>query len=158
MAISFFQALNPASKNSGVLYPDYVVDDELKGQELIDKTVLENISRLKGTNINLRDIFEILVGTHYSFGYHGVFSKGVLDYLIFPLVSRKILHALDKNTNIFVAILSYSVALPLETARFSLGIVLTLLIAPVALLINLFKENKAQDELNSAHVAAPLQK
>nr|HAT8714953.1 hypothetical protein [Legionella jordanis] len=139
MAVSFFQALNPASKNSGVLYPSYVVDQDYLGQEIVDSTVSENISSVsRAFDPGFRSVFEILVGTHYSFGYLGQCSKGILDYLIFPLVSRKILHEIE-NSNIFVKVLGWIIALPLEIARFTLGISLTLLIAPIVALANFFK-------------------
>lgn len=151
MPVSFFQALNPASKNSGVLYPSYVVDKDYLGKEIIDSTVSENISSISRESApGFRHIFEILVGTHYSFGYLGGGSKGILDYLIFPLVSRKILHEIDEDSNIFVKALAWSIALPLELGRFSLAIGLSLLIAPIIGIINLFSGCLSQDEVNSA--------
>jgi hypothetical protein len=148
MAISFFQALNPASKNSGVLYPSHVVDQDYLGKEIIDSTVSENISRDFAPGFIY--VFDILVGTHYSFGYLGQCSKGVLDYLIFPLVSRKILHEIE-DSNIFLKMLGWIIALPLEFGRFSLGTSLTLLIAPIVALANLFKSCFSNHEQTSNH-------
>ncbi|MFT4058020.1 MAG: hypothetical protein QM652_00565 [Legionella sp.] len=68
MAVSFFNALNPASKNSGIAYPSYVVAEEKLGQEIIDNTVSENIKMSKGAS-SFYQVFEILVGNHYTFGY-----------------------------------------------------------------------------------------
>lgn len=157
MAVSFFQSLNPASENSGVLYPSYVADEDYLGQEIIDRTVSENISYISEQfNPGFRYVFEILVGAHYSFGYLGQCSKGILDYLIFPLVSRKILHETEES-NIFVKTLAWSIALPLELGRFSLAIGLTLLVAPIIKIINLCTTSGclSQDEVNSSRDCSP---
>jgi hypothetical protein len=112
MALSFFQSLNPTSKNSGIKYPSYTVAEEQKGQEIIDTTISEKIKywHTAKKDIGVREIFDILVGSHYSFGYLGQCSKGMLDYLIFPLFSRVLLNEFDHN-NIFITALAWTIAL-----------------------------------------------
>lgn len=143
MILSFFKALNPTSKYSGIGYPSYTVDVNLKGQEIIDNTILEQIKNLD-SSIGASEIFNFLVGKHYSFGYQGEGSKGLLDLLIFPLISRVLINEFDNNK--IIAPLALLIALPLEITRFSLAIGLTLLIAPIVTVSNLFSSCLSHQE------------
>ncbi|MFT4058019.1 MAG: hypothetical protein QM652_00560 [Legionella sp.] len=55
----------------------------------------------------------------------------------------------ELDHNVFINILAFSIALPLEIARFSLGLALTLLIAPVVALVKLFKPDLPTEEQHS---------
>ena len=100
MALSFFRALNPASPNSGI--GSVINNGRLtkKGPEKIDLTVSENISEIWKSDLNfLSATYNIIIGTHYPFEGQG--KKGALDYLIFPLVARKLLmDALQEDCSI----------------------------------------------------------
>ncbi len=149
---SFFRSLNPFSSKSGVYYPSYSVDETLNGKEIVDRTLSEVTSSWKLSEIDISSVFDFLIGHHYTMGYYCITSKGLLDFLIFPLISRKLLHEAD-NTNFLFQILAYSIALPLEVARFGTAVALTLIATPLVLLINLFQTCASQNE--SPSIAKP---
>ncbi|MDR3501439.1 MAG: hypothetical protein P4L79_02550 [Legionella sp.] len=147
---SFFRALNPASCNSGIIYR-FGGDDPCLGKEMIDSFVSENIYKAWNRNLDfvsaLFATYDILMGDHYDLYFHGQNdcrggAKGALDYFIFPLVARKLISDFYLETNIRVSIsnvLAWSIAVPLEVARFSAAVGLALLLAPVIALVHLLK-------------------
>lgn len=153
MALSFFRALNPTSKESGIVYC-LAGFSTCQGKEMIDHTVTENVRYAFNRNLDyfsgLDATFEILVGDHYDLYLNGNGAKGVLDYLIFPLVSRKLIadtYLQEKMESYIFNALAWMVAIPLELARFSAAIALTLLLAPIVAFVHLiracFPENNA---------------
>ncbi|KTD74826.1 hypothetical protein [Legionella waltersii] len=68
--------------------------------------------------------------------------KGALDFLIFPLIARKLIADTwleeRQNTPIINAI-AWAIAIPLEVLRHSLAIALTIAIIPIVSLIHLFR-------------------
>ena len=138
MALSFFRALNPASPYSGVGSVNNKGRLTTKGPETIDLTVSENISEIWKSDLNfLSATYNIIIGTHYPFKGQG--KKGALDYLIFPLVARKLfMDALQEDQCLFVVCL---VALPLELVRHSAAIALTLLLAPIVAVKHIMPDN-----------------
>ena len=166
---SFFRALNPASCNSGVTYRFGGSDDPCQGKEMIDSLVSENIYKAWNSNLDFQSAlyatYDILMGDHYDLYFHGQNdcrggSKGALDYLIFPLVARKLIADFYFETNIRVSIfnvLAWSIALPLEVTRFSAAVGLTLLLTPVIALVHLlrgcFSEN-IQNPVNEVQQSA----
>jgi hypothetical protein len=117
--MNFLNFLNPLSQDSGVKFSKYTKIEHLEGANKIqDKTVIENYhiqykiyqqarehnSKVGGgpdygffTEINY--IFKVLTGVHYGVylnepkedGIGGIGGKGILDFLIFPLIARKLL-------------------------------------------------------------------
>ncbi|WP_149865274.1 hypothetical protein [Legionella saoudiensis] len=166
---SFFSALNPASCNSGVTYRFGGSDDPCQGKEMIDSLVSENIYKAWNSNLDFQSAlyaaYEILMGEHYDLYFHGQNdcrggAKGALDYLIFPLVARKLITDFYSETNITLSIfnvLVWSIAVPLEVARFSAAVGLTLLLTPVIALVHLlrgcFSEN-IQNPVNEVQQSA----
>jgi hypothetical protein len=77
--------------------------------------------------------------------------KGALDFLIFPLIARKLIADTwleeRKNTPVINAI-AWAIAIPLEVLRHSLAIALTIAIIPVIALVHLFRSviNAFSDE------------
>lgn len=73
---------------------------------------------------------------------HQTGIKGVLDYLVFPLLARKLISDtyLDhrKNTPIINAV-AWAIAIPLEVIRHSLGLALTIALTPVAAFVHLLR-------------------
>ncbi len=91
--------------------------------------------------------YEIIVGCHYDVylrGYlngHGG-SKGFLDYLVLPLLARKLVgdYFLPENRNsTAINILRLAIALPLEFARIATGIALTIALTPVVVFAHIIK-------------------
>lgn len=161
---SFFRALNPTSRNSGIVYC-LAGKEPCQGKEMLDATVGDNIhNAFKNNGVGFLSIlettFNIIVGDHFDLNLKGQFTnqggaKGVLDFLIFPLLARKLiadtfLH--ERRGCTFANVLAWAIAIPLEVARFSAGIYLTLLLCPVVAFVNLVKaflpEQEKKDEMN----------
>lgn len=157
MPLSFFRALNPSAKTSGIIYRPQGYNGRC--QEIIDQTVSEHITEVWAKNLSLyeglNETFGILYGRHYDTWYTdnnaaGVCAKGVLDYLIFPLLARKIRFFDDElnDQELFVyhvasfinwqSLLIFFV-LPMEIVRFSAALALTLVLAPVVALVTAFR-------------------
>lgn len=116
MSYSHLSFLNPLSKTSGVKLSKYARFKPVKGAEKIqDKTVVENVHILyeeykkRGNRIDpdygfFNEIgltYKALTGLHYGVYTHlnerkeegvgGIGAKGILDFLILPLIARKLL-------------------------------------------------------------------
>ena len=156
MSLPFFCGLNPMSKSSGVEFIWTTIKEtnqdimmpmnngvnETVVRLLLDITVFENICLKFRKNMNyidgLRATFDILVGDHYEFktlnlDANRVGAKGLLDYLIFPLIVRKIIW---NHPNSFCL---HLFTIPLEMLRFSLGIAITIILAPIVALVHLIR-------------------
>lgn len=154
--LPFFCGLNPMSKSSGVEFIWTTIEginqdimmpridgvNETDVRLLLDITVFEHICLKFRKNMNyideLRATFEILVGDHYEFktlnlDANRVGAKGLLDYLIFPLIVRKIIwnHPNSSCLHLFT--------IPLEILRFGLGIAITIILAPIVALVHLIR-------------------
>jgi hypothetical protein len=175
MNFSKLSFLNPLSKDSGVKLSKYSKIKHQPGADKIqDKTVIENYhiqyknykqAKEHNSKVGLPDyvfsteitcLFEVLTGLHYGVydnlneskedGIGGIGAKGLLDFLIFPLIARKLLFEInlfinnDKNyrwngTSDDVAkgacwvglIPSVALALSLEIIRFSLAVTVAIL-------------------------------
>lgn len=115
--------------------------------------------------------FTLLVGAHYDLGLKGKVNhwggqKGALDFLIFPLIARKLiadLHTFDnlgeqaesiyaplialsikKPVQMINTLLSLVIALPLEVTRFVLGAVLAI---PLAIYFHISANPEQQEAL-----------
>lgn len=164
---SFFRALNPASCNSGVTYRFGGSDDPCQGKEMIDSHVSENIYKAWNSNLDFQSAlyatYDILMGDHYDLYFHGQNdcrggAKGALDYLIFPLVARKLIADFYFETNITLSlpnILAWFIAVPLEIARFSAAVGLTLLLTPIIALVQLFKGCSSENIQNQVNEVPP---
>ena len=118
MSFSHLNFLNPLSKNSGVKLSKYATIQHAEGADKIqDKTVIENMHLLykdyESTKENNRGrgfpdygfstevgfTYTALTGLHYGVyldepkeeGVGGIGAKGILDFLVFPLIARKLL-------------------------------------------------------------------
>ena len=161
-ALSFFRALNPASANSGITYclakDLYFKNLPCQGQEMLDYTVGEVIQRYFDSNLGFLSgmvaTFNILVGGHYDLQLIGAYdakggTKGVLDYLIFPLVARKLIadtYLSERQESCLLNCLAWAAAIPLEILRFGAGIALTLLLAPIVAVTTLVRSFQCQSE------------
>lgn len=118
MSFSNLSFLNPLSKDSGVKLSKYAIIQRSEGADKIqDKTVIEHchflcknyiIEKRRQISVGYLDLFftevgfiyKALTGLHYVYtnldepkedGVGGIGAKGILDFLIFPLVARKLL-------------------------------------------------------------------
>ncbi|MFT4058051.1 MAG: hypothetical protein QM652_00725 [Legionella sp.] len=146
---TFFRMLNPTEKHTGFIYE--VLDGP---EEMVDLTVCENISRRYRGNkahFSLGRIFDLLMGDHYYI-LHPCDSpptaKGILDFLIFPLISRALILSPESAV---AGIFGLIIAIPLEIARFSLGVGLTILLAPIAALIDLIQVCLPKKNIEDTH-------
>ena len=149
-SLSFFRALNPASNNSGIVYR-LAGNSPCQGKEMLDSTVGDNISRAFKSDLDylsgLCTTFNILVGTHFDIYLKGRHNnqggaKGVLDFLILPLLTRKLIADTfldEQKENTFTNVLAWAIAVPIEIARFGAGLFLTLLLSPIVALVHLIK-------------------
>ena len=143
MKLPFSRALNPTSKDSGILF--WGKDEGREDQEIFDFSVSYKIKEAFRENSGflqgLKATFDILVGDHYPDGPH-TGSKGVLDFLIFPLLARRFINDTQRtewNERHFINALAWTAAIPLEIMRFTAGIALTLLLAPIVAIVTLIR-------------------
>lgn len=88
-------------------------------------------------------LIPVIIGTEVHTIYNRkTGTKGVLDYLLFPLLARKLISDTKteerKNTPIINA-LAWAVAIPLEVARHSLALALTIAILPIVALVHIIR-------------------
>ncbi|MBA3536186.1 MAG: hypothetical protein H0T84_06215 [Tatlockia sp.] len=156
--LPFFRALNPASTYSGINnlrrenkeVLDTTVSEQIKKDfhskhDFLD-ALCATFDILLGNHYKIRDqgfnsIFDFMLGsdkkaqenTNFSEEFSGKGSKGLLDYLIFPLLSRKLFWD-SQHKGKCIQALTLLAVVPLEILRFSAGICLFLLLAiPVSL-------------------------
>jgi hypothetical protein len=148
--LSFFRALNPASKHSGITYclaKDWFGQPlPFQGQEMEDITVLENIRKAFNQDLSFFDAinatFDILLGNHYDRYLQGHGNKGALDFLILPLIARKLIADtyLTENTNsTFTNAISFVVAAPIELIRGASAVVLTAVLIPIVAVVHILR-------------------
>lgn len=145
MTHTFFRALNPLSKKSGVIYTSF----EHNQSEMIDLTICENIRRLSKKDFDffeaLAATYEAIVGNHYDLttkdeddNTQG--AKGVLDLFIFTLLSRKLItDYFSKDRHKIINVASWIIAIPLELLRGIIGLVLTILLIPIVAAVHVGK-------------------
>lgn len=150
ISLSFFRALNPTSPNSGIVY-SLAGNYPCQGKEMLDSTVKENILSALDSDLDLlaglNATFNILVGEHFDLSLKGRDdnkggAKGLLDFLILPLLARKLIADTqldERKDNTFTNVLALAIAVPIEIARFSAGLALTILLIPTVMLVHLIK-------------------
>lgn len=172
--IDFFQALNPTAKKSGIsaYYDDHPHEHwagnldlaSPHGVEIIDQTVRESISAAYHRNLGffsgIKATYEIIKGNHFipltpkdeedeefsSQEDHPIkkSSKGVLDYLIFPLIARVIFYdderrkAEDEQPSLIDTIAA-AIALVAEVIRLSAGVALTIIVIPIIAITHIIR-------------------
>lgn len=166
--IAYLQALNPTAKKSGIrgcpdghARQDWIQDTTCTGMEIIDETVCESISAAYHSNLGffsgVKATFDVIVGNHYvalkpedsdedddDDSYTKKNSKGVLDYLLFPLVARVIMYDFERKKAIsdrgsLIDIIAAPIAFAAEVTRLSAGLALTLLALPIIALVHIIK-------------------
>jgi len=141
MALPFFKALNPAAKESGIYFDNTQLAFE-KPLEIIDRSLTENIDasfrKAYSLFLALRGTFHVLTGTHYDLHFDEnsphYNAKGLLDFTILPLISRKLIadtYSYEQQDQTYLNILSWCIALPLEIFRFTAALAITLVLSPL---------------------------
>jgi hypothetical protein len=141
--LSFFRALNPVSRNSGIAYDlSHFNNLPCYGHEMQDISVLQTIERAFYHDSSvwsaLVSTYEAIIGCHYDIWFRGRDhahggAKGLLDFLILPLIARKLLH--NQSRLSLVLPLCFLVEIP----RLFIGLILTTALVPVVLLIHAIK-------------------
>lgn len=85
------------SPDSGIKYlMSYPIRDSLLDKEMRDELVWEKIKQNWDRPLTffqrIKESFDIIMGDHYDQNLNGHGSKGLLDFLILPLLSRKLLY------------------------------------------------------------------
>lgn len=142
VALPFFRSLNPLSKTSGI----YSVDSNnsrAEGTELIDLTFSESILEALEGDLDLLDglkeMFNLILGTHYDALKN---SKGLLDFLILPLLARKLIADTFLDERAEAALINaaaWTIAIPLELLRVGAAFCLTALLSPIFAAVYLIK-------------------
>ncbi len=145
---SFFSALNPMSSKSGVTFraTGYPYSSTLMEQDLPDLNLSVVIPFLWSRNLSLIEgvfeTFNVFYGNHFDKKGRGFGQKGVLDFTILPLLSRKLIadtYLEERKTAYFSNFLSWLIALPIETLRFSVALTCTLAMIPVLVVVGLMR-------------------
>jgi hypothetical protein len=155
--LCFFEVpkfLNPCSKQSGVQYAADLDDGQdgihpLAGTGMVDLTLFESMQRvIMATKYVEKDesftywermcaTWHIIMGNHYDSANAGQTSKGVLDFLIFPLVARKLFCECESEKRGLKTPIqngfSLAVAFPLEIIRVLIGLALLALLTVTVL-------------------------
>lgn len=175
MALPFFRALNPTKTCSGIQYYYWEEDRsyvERNKQEIADKCISEVIQECldrrrvswhkQGVLDDLHSIHKVLCGQHYQRDTPWVlgrdnFSKGLLDYFIFPLIARKLIadtYLNERERYHFTNALAWMIAVPLEVARISIVLSLILLAAPVVAIVNLIERCQSKPDIIESSIGS----
>ena len=149
--LPFSRALRPTSWRSNIACSWVAKDKAWQDTNISDRLVTEGIEEAFDENLDfllgLEATFDILVGCHYPEDtLTGLIcdtgSKGVLDFLIFPLLARKLItdtRLNERDESYFINALAWTAAIPLEIMRLTAGIALTLLLAPIVAIVTLIR-------------------
>lgn len=146
---SLFSSLNPCSKSSGL---------KINGSEIEDKLVDACIQYAWNKKLNfcpaIVETFHIIIGNHYRSDTSSYYSKGLLDFLIFPLIARKINFEInnkfytdinelgqdyENNDSGRALIPVILVIIFLEVPRLVIGVALTILAIPFIAIAHCFR-------------------
>lgn len=143
--------LNPHSESSGITYLYYPGKN---GEEMPDLRAFEVLEYVWKVSANRKFLLQLLHANLVIMGNHTAHgakcgTKGLLDYLLLPLIARKIIgdfllqykECSEENVrthiDLYLKIL-FIPALAIEIARYAVGMALTLLSVPFILLNNLY--------------------
>lgn len=171
----FFTALNPCSSDAGL---NIKVDSQFvegKDYTFIESCHIYHDDLLRNKYVFMRDsafndylwntyrVFFLVSGWHHPLIDHYIAknavknsqtaepfgSKGLLDFLIFPLLARKLIadsYLLERSNARFINTLSWLIAIPLEIVRDVSAILLTILLALTLVpILTIFQQYAAPD-------------
>lgn len=144
----FLSALNPVTFTSGVTFraTGSSYNPALQQRELPDLTLDLIIPFLWSQNLSILDgiceTFTVFYGDHFDKDGLGFGRKGVLDFTIAPLVSRKLIADtyLNKRQNTFIwNTLAWTFALPIKAINFALALACTIAMIPLIIVVTLLR-------------------
>ncbi len=145
---AFFSALNPLSSNSGITFraTKHAYANELLQQNIPDLTLDLIIPFLWSRNLSILDgiyeTFTVFYGDHFDKNYRGFGQKGVLDFTVLPLLSRKLIadtYLEERKDSHFFNFLAWAVALPIKAITFGVALALTIAMIPLVIGITLLR-------------------
>lgn len=145
---SFFAALNPLSSHSNITFhaTRNFYPEEILQQDMPDLTLDLIIPFLWSRNLSLLDgiyeSFTVFFGDHFDRHSRGFGQKGVLDFTILPLISRKLIADtyLDERRDSYIFnCFAWIIALSINTITFGVSLAITLAIIPIIAVITLFR-------------------
>lgn len=145
---AFFSALNPVSSNSGITFraTRHPYSEDMLQQNMPDLTLDLVIPFLWSRNLSILEgiyeTFSVFYGDHFDKYYRGFGQKGVLDFTVLPLLSRKLIADtyLEKRTDShFLNLLAWAVALPIKAITFSVALAFTIAMTPIVIAVTLLR-------------------
>ncbi|WP_133130572.1 hypothetical protein [Legionella yabuuchiae] len=148
MMDSFFSALNPVSSNSGITFraTKHPYSENLLQQNMPDLTLDLVIPFLWSRNLSILDgiyeTFSVFYGDHFDKNYRGFGQKGILDFTLLPLLSRKLIadtYLEERKDSHFLNFLAWAVALPIKAITFGVALAFTIAITPIVIGITILR-------------------
>lgn len=148
MMPDFFSALNPVSKTSGVTFraTGKLYSEAILQQDLPDLTLDLVIPFLWSRNLSVLDgiyeTFTVFYGDHFDRHSHGFGQKGVLDFTLLPLLSRKLIadtYLEDRKDHYLFNSLAWIVALPIRAISFGVALACTIAMIPIIVIVTLLR-------------------
>ncbi len=145
---SFFSALNPVSANSNITFraTKHLYSEDILGQNMPDLTLDLVIPFLWSRNLSLLDgiseTFTVFYGDHFDKNFRGFGQKGVLDFTLLPLLSRKLIadtYLEDRKASHFLNLLAWAIALPIKAITFGVALAFTIAVTPIVIGITLLR-------------------
>ncbi|HCA89370.1 MAG TPA: hypothetical protein DEO98_03260, partial [Legionellales bacterium] len=145
---AFFSALNPVSSNSGITFraTKHPYSEDIRQQNMPDLTLDAIIPFLWHRNLSILDgiyeTFSVFYGDHFDKNHRGFGQKGLLDFAVLPLLSRKLMADtyLEKRKNShFLNLLAWVVALPIKAITFGVALAFTIAVTPIVIAITLVR-------------------
>ncbi len=145
---TFFSALNPVSSNSGITFraTKHPYSEGILQQNMPDLTLDLVIPFLWSRNLSILDgiyeTFSVFYGDHFDKNYLGFGQKGVLDFTVLPLLSRKLIadtYLEERKDSHFLNCLAWVVALPIKAITFGVALAFTIAITPIVIAVTLLR-------------------
>lgn len=145
---TFFSALNPLSNRSHISFraSKRAYSEEVLRETIPDLTLDLVLPFLWHRQIPISEAiyecFYLLYGDPYDSKGLGVAQKGFLDFLILPLLARKLIgdcYLLERKEKHLLNFFAKLIALPIELITFTLALTCTIAIIPVVAIVSLLR-------------------
>ena len=145
MSLTWMNALNPMSRESGITYQatGHTYTQTSHSQELPDLTVDLIVPMLWHARLGIWDSivesFFVIHGNHFDYSGKGYGQKGVLDFAFsVPLAARKLIADtyLDERTDTYLQnALAWLIGYPIRAISFLVALSITIILSPIIALI-----------------------
>ncbi|MFT4060214.1 MAG: hypothetical protein QM652_11775 [Legionella sp.] len=145
---SFFSALNPISAHSNITFraTKHPYSEDILRQNMPDLTLDLVIPFLWSRNLSILggiyETFTVFYGDHFDKNFRGFGQKGVLDFTLLPLLSRKLIadtYLEERKDSHFLNFLAWAIALPIKAITFGVALAFTIAITPIVTGITLLR-------------------